>query len=237
MASGLPLRHPAHGFNASQQLIKSDRGSMLTMFNDNVLMKEIERTHAPDGLEVDVKPYLHLVEDILKRATQQIDTSLTTSQDHAEVEDKTQQINSVCIAIDQLSYTLKHNAYKELDGPDACGTTADSLRGTGWDRCPRNNCLTFQHARTLFLGCQAGAHLSSFCFELWRVLAACPDLFVKPVEVNSIQKVKEGSHQLSPSNHQPISRQPPAAGRFHTVGQKPPSHLKVEFSCFDFVYK
>ncbi|XP_011011157.1 PREDICTED: uncharacterized protein LOC105115824 isoform X2 [Populus euphratica] len=132
MASGLPLRHPAHGFNASQQLIKSDRGSMLTMFNDNVLMKEIERTHAPDGLEVDVKPYLHLVEDILKRATQQIDTSLTTSQDHAEVEDKTQQINSVCIAIDQLSYTLKHNAYKELDGPDACGTTTpyEVLGGT-----------------------------------------------------------------------------------------------------------
>jgi hypothetical protein len=77
MASGLPLRHPAQGFNVSQQLIKSDRGSMLTMSDDNVMMKQILGTHAPDGREVDVKPLLHLVEDILKRATQQIDTSLT----------------------------------------------------------------------------------------------------------------------------------------------------------------
>jgi hypothetical protein len=77
MASGLPFRHPAQGFNASQQLIKSDRGSMLTMSDDNVMMKQIVGTHSPDGREVDVKPLLHLVEDILKRATQQIDTSLT----------------------------------------------------------------------------------------------------------------------------------------------------------------
>jgi hypothetical protein len=77
MASGLPLRLPAQGFNASQQLIKSDRGSMLTMSDDNVMMKQIVGTHAPDGREVDVKPLLHLVEDILKLATQQIDTSLT----------------------------------------------------------------------------------------------------------------------------------------------------------------
>jgi len=76
MASGLPLRHPAQGFNVSQLLIKSDRGSMLTISDDNVMMKQILGTHAPDGREVDVKPLLHLVEDILKRATQQIDTSL-----------------------------------------------------------------------------------------------------------------------------------------------------------------
>ena len=79
MASGLPLRHPAQGFNASQQLIKSDRGSMLTltMSDDNVMMKQIVGTHAPDGREVDVKPLLLLVEDILKHATLQIDSSLT----------------------------------------------------------------------------------------------------------------------------------------------------------------
>jgi hypothetical protein len=75
--AGLPLRHPAQGFNASQQLIKSDRGSMLTMSDDNVMMKQIVGTHAPDGREVDVKPLLLLVEDILKRATLQIDSSLT----------------------------------------------------------------------------------------------------------------------------------------------------------------
>ncbi|KAJ6965627.1 protein SIEVE ELEMENT OCCLUSION B [Populus alba x Populus x berolinensis] len=62
---------------SGRQLIKSDRGSMLTMFDDNVMMKQIVGTHAPDGREVDVKTLLLLVEDILKHATQQIDSSLT----------------------------------------------------------------------------------------------------------------------------------------------------------------
>jgi hypothetical protein len=62
----------------NQQLIRSDR-SMITMSDDNVMMKRIVETHAPDGREVDVKPLLHLVEDILKRATLQTDTSLTVS--------------------------------------------------------------------------------------------------------------------------------------------------------------
>ena len=76
MASGLPFRLPAPSVssNTSQQLIRNDRGSMLMMSDDNVVMKQIVETHAPDGREVDVKPLLHLVEDILKRATLQIDT-------------------------------------------------------------------------------------------------------------------------------------------------------------------
>ncbi|XP_011014351.1 PREDICTED: uncharacterized protein LOC105118161 [Populus euphratica] len=139
MASGLHLRHPAHGFNASQQLIKGDRGSMLTMSDDNVMMKQIVGTHAPDGREVDVKPLLHLVEDILKRATQQIDTSLTTSQAHAELEDKTHQINFVSM-LDALSYTIDRIsceiAYKSLDGTDAHATTVslfNMLTSYSWD--------------------------------------------------------------------------------------------------------
>ena len=28
-----------------------------------------------------------------------------------------------------------------------------------------------------------------------------------------------------------------AASRLHTIGRQPPSHLKVELSCFEFVYK
>ncbi|KAI5604648.1 hypothetical protein BDE02_01G303000 [Populus trichocarpa] len=141
MASGLPLRHPAQGFNVSQQLIKSDRGSMLTMSDDNVMMKQIVGTHAPDGREVDVKPLLHLVEDILKLATQQIDTSLTTSQAHAELEDKNHQVNSVPM-LDVLSYTIDRiscdddTAYKALGGTDAHATTIlllNMLTSYSWD--------------------------------------------------------------------------------------------------------
>ncbi|KAF5961601.1 hypothetical protein HYC85_002810 [Camellia sinensis] len=48
------------------QLIKGDR-SMLMMSDDNVMMKQIQGSHNPDGREIDVKPILHIVVDILSR--------------------------------------------------------------------------------------------------------------------------------------------------------------------------
>ncbi|CAK7328182.1 unnamed protein product [Dovyalis caffra] len=139
MASGLPLRPQPPA--SSQQLIRSDRGSMLTMSDDNVMMKQIVAIHAPDGREVDVKPLLHLVEDILKHATLQVqpDTSLTTSQVNAEMEDKTHQINFVAM-LDALSYTIDRIsceiAYKALGGTDAHATTVELFRmlaSYSWD--------------------------------------------------------------------------------------------------------
>ncbi|KAJ6371487.1 hypothetical protein OIU77_001901 [Salix suchowensis] len=134
--SGSPA--PSVSSNTSQQLIRNDRGNMLMMSDDNTVMKQIVETHAPDAREVDVKPLLHLVEDILKRATLQIDT---TSQANAVSEDRTDH--------------------------------SDCLQGTWWDRRARNDDSPFQHASELFLGYQTGSDPSSFCSELWRVLAAC----------------------------------------------------------------
>lgn len=57
----------------TQQLIKSDRG-MVAMSDDNIMMKQIIGTHTPDGREVDVKPLFFIVQDILNRATFQVDT-------------------------------------------------------------------------------------------------------------------------------------------------------------------
>jgi len=45
--------------------------------DDNVMMKQIVGTHAPDGREVEVKSLLLLVQDILKHATQRFDSSET----------------------------------------------------------------------------------------------------------------------------------------------------------------
>lgn len=55
-----------------QKLIKHDR-SMITMSDDNMMVKQIHATHAPDGREFDVKPLFQLVEDILNRATPGVD--------------------------------------------------------------------------------------------------------------------------------------------------------------------
>lgn len=41
---------------------------MFTTSDDAAMIKQILSTHAPDGREVDVKPILHIVEDILNRA-------------------------------------------------------------------------------------------------------------------------------------------------------------------------
>lgn len=49
------------------QLIKGER-HLFSSSDDSVVMKQIMATHAPDSREVDVRPILDIVEDILKRA-------------------------------------------------------------------------------------------------------------------------------------------------------------------------
>ena len=63
--------------NAMHQLIKADR-SMPTMSDDNVLVSHILGSHTPDGRDVDVKPLLRLVEEILSRATPTPDALFAT---------------------------------------------------------------------------------------------------------------------------------------------------------------
>ena len=50
---------------------------MLTMSDDNALVGHILGSPTPDGRDIDVKPLLHLVEDILRRATLTPETLLT----------------------------------------------------------------------------------------------------------------------------------------------------------------
>ncbi|CAI0456600.1 unnamed protein product [Linum tenue] len=121
------------------QLIKGDRGGMLSMSDDSVMMKQVQATHAPDGREVDVAPLLHLVEDILNRATLQVEPPLLAGQAHAEMEEKNHQI-SYSIVLDALSYVIDRIsceiAYKALGGADAHGTTMtilETLTSFQWD--------------------------------------------------------------------------------------------------------
>lgn len=54
----------------STQKVPQSRGDrhFFSSSDDNAMMKQIQGTHAPDGREVDVKPFLHIIEDIFKRA-------------------------------------------------------------------------------------------------------------------------------------------------------------------------
>ncbi|XP_022751869.1 protein SIEVE ELEMENT OCCLUSION B-like [Durio zibethinus] len=112
--------------SATQALIRGDRGGMLSMSDDNVMMKQILTTHAPDGREFDVRPLLYLVEDILNRATQHVDFIVKGTLGQIELEEKAQQANYIAM-LQALTYTIDRIAcelsYKALGGSDAHATT------------------------------------------------------------------------------------------------------------------
>jgi hypothetical protein len=52
-----------------QQMNKSERNSIFSASDDNVIMKQVIDTHLPDGTDVDIRPLVHIVEEILRHAT------------------------------------------------------------------------------------------------------------------------------------------------------------------------
>ncbi|XVF57910.1 hypothetical protein PTKIN_Ptkin07bG0020500 [Pterospermum kingtungense] len=112
--------------SASHALIRADRGGMLSMSDDNVMMKQILNIHAPDGREFDVRPLLFLVEDILNRSTQHVDYITKGTQAQIELEERAQQASYVAM-LEALTYTIDRIAcelsYKALGGSDAHATT------------------------------------------------------------------------------------------------------------------
>ncbi|XP_050270978.1 protein SIEVE ELEMENT OCCLUSION B-like [Quercus robur] len=127
--------------SAMNQLIRGDR-SMLTLSDDNVLVSHILGSHSPDGRDVDVKPLLRLVEDILRRATLTPDALLTTgSQTYLDpgFDDKTHHTSFLAM-LEALSYTIDRIAcelqYKALGSTDAHQTTVaifNMVSHYGWD--------------------------------------------------------------------------------------------------------
>ncbi|XVE84075.1 hypothetical protein DITRI_Ditri16bG0139900 [Diplodiscus trichospermus] len=133
-AKPLAMKSPS----ASHALIRADRGGILSMSDDNVMMKQILETHAPDGREVDVRPLLSLVEDILNRSTQHVDF-IVKGQAQIEMEEKAQQANYIAM-LEALTYTIDRIAcelsYKALGGTDAHATTTaifNLLSSYAWD--------------------------------------------------------------------------------------------------------
>ncbi|KAG7985758.1 hypothetical protein I3843_03G043600 [Carya illinoinensis] len=111
--------------SAMQQLIKGDR-SMITLSDDSFMVKQILETHNPDGREIDVRPLLYIVEDILNRATMPTMPTTGTQAQIENMEDKTHQANFL-VMLDALSYTIdriaSEIAYKAFSGSEAHQTT------------------------------------------------------------------------------------------------------------------
>ncbi|PKI79125.1 hypothetical protein CRG98_000417 [Punica granatum] len=77
------------------------------MSDDNLMMKQVLETHSPDGLELDVRPLLLIVEDILSRATLSVDTLAdgTTVAHMENMDEKTHHASFVAM-MDALSFTI-----------------------------------------------------------------------------------------------------------------------------------
>ncbi|KDP46383.1 hypothetical protein JCGZ_10223 [Jatropha curcas] len=114
------------------QLGKGER-LLFSSSDDNAMTKQIQGTHSPDGREFEVKPLLHIVEDIFNRAAPTIDALAIAAPQQTRSEaldDRTYQtsfiatLESLAFVIDRVATEI---AYKCTGGADAHATTMSLL--------------------------------------------------------------------------------------------------------------
>ncbi|KAK9061695.1 hypothetical protein SSX86_018878 [Deinandra increscens subsp. villosa] len=124
----------------TRQMNGGERNSIFSASDDNVIMKQVLDTHLPDGTDVDVKPLVHIVEEILRHATinATIDADSTSMvvahTDVGKLDGKSHQTNAhqtnAVLILNSLSHIIDKLAcemsYKCLSGGDG-HTTALSL--------------------------------------------------------------------------------------------------------------
>ncbi|KAI3761752.1 hypothetical protein L1987_52174 [Smallanthus sonchifolius] len=123
-----------------QKLSTNEGNSIFSASDDNVIMRQVINTHLPDGTDVDVKPLLFIVQDILKRAT--INADLVSQDDHADgdkADHKSHQTN-VVVMLASLSHIISklanEMALKCLRGGDGHATALALFHTMGnfhWD--------------------------------------------------------------------------------------------------------
>lgn len=124
-----------------QQVVKGrDHPKFLRMSDDTTMMKQIQATHTPDGREVEVKPIVQVIEDILNHATPAIDGTLYGNPPHLEaLEDRSSQ-DGLHGILEELAYTIQklscELSCKCSGGGDAHATTMavfNMLSHYSWD--------------------------------------------------------------------------------------------------------
>ncbi|GMY14995.1 protein SIEVE ELEMENT OCCLUSION B-like [Fagus crenata] len=122
-----------------QKAMKSDH-RMFSASDDSTMMKQIQATHAPDGRELDVRPILLVIEDILRRATPSIDGVLHGTREHVDTVEDSASLADFDGIIEALAYII-HKISCEISckcsgGGDAHATTMvlfNTLTSYTWD--------------------------------------------------------------------------------------------------------
>ncbi|KAJ3683318.1 hypothetical protein LUZ60_013545 [Juncus effusus] len=128
---------PATGHKMTSGLMRGER-HLFSTSDDSMVMKQITGTHLPDGRDIDVKPLLRVVEDILHRATPTVIVTPPTHMEH--LEDRVNQGEAIGM-LEALAYTI-HKISCEItckcsgSGSDAHATTMvllNQLSCYDWD--------------------------------------------------------------------------------------------------------
>ncbi|XP_059657212.1 protein SIEVE ELEMENT OCCLUSION B-like isoform X1 [Cornus florida] len=122
-----------------QQQLKGER-RMFSTNDDSAMMKQIQATHSPDGREVEVKPILTVIEDILNRARPSIAAVVNGTHDHIDTMDDKIALSAFDGVLEGLAHII-HRTACELSckcsgGGDAHATTMaifHSLSNYSWD--------------------------------------------------------------------------------------------------------
>ncbi|XP_047316854.1 protein SIEVE ELEMENT OCCLUSION B-like [Impatiens glandulifera] len=119
--------------NRSLNSMKSDR-RMFSASDDGAMMKQILATHSPDGRDIDPKPVLRIIEDMLHRVSPNIDGVIHATEVHHEAVDELAS-KAIVHGVDGIPEALPYITYKvscefsckSLGGGDAHGTTISIL--------------------------------------------------------------------------------------------------------------
>ncbi|XP_071711702.1 protein SIEVE ELEMENT OCCLUSION B-like [Rutidosis leptorrhynchoides] len=130
-----PVHNPTH-----QQLSRNVRNSIFSASDDDVIMRQVLGTHLPDGTDVDVKPLLNIVEDILHHSTINADPISSDTDTNGDKLDVKSHHTNVVVILNSLSHIIdklaSEMALKCLTGEDGHTTSLALFHTVGnfhWD--------------------------------------------------------------------------------------------------------
>ncbi|ONK77637.1 uncharacterized protein A4U43_C02F8890 [Asparagus officinalis] len=124
---------------AAQKMLRKSERHLFSSSDDAAVLKQILATHSPDGLDVDVRPILHVVEEVMRRSTPTVIVTPESIEPQLEVLDEKMHYAAMGGVLESLAYTI-HKIYCEIayraGGGDAHTTTMhvlNSLSTYTWD--------------------------------------------------------------------------------------------------------
>ncbi|XP_052197890.1 protein SIEVE ELEMENT OCCLUSION B-like [Diospyros lotus] len=140
-----PSKYMPAAAASAQQLVMRGTGdrSMFLASEDSSMMNQIQEIHHPDAHEIDVKPLLQLVEDILSRAsmfpTQEMIVPGMDRSQVEQVEDKSNHavviamLKGLADVVDRISIQISFSSFSGIDGHETTVSLLKMLASHPWD--------------------------------------------------------------------------------------------------------